>query len=155
MAVLNIMNKFYRQPGKDPFIKIPSDATTAQFGHLNAIVDELNNSGSNYKVYVAALTQLGTDDPVANVFVNTLGVDITWTRIAEGAYEGTPTTPVFAESNTFLSIFKNITLVDETKTIGIGYRNKVSYLRITCIDSTQTAADIDGVVFIEVRVYNL
>jgi hypothetical protein len=38
------------------------------------------------KRYVASLTQSGTDDPVATVFVNDFGGDLTWSRYAGGAY---------------------------------------------------------------------
>ena len=41
------------------------------------------------KVYEAALTQTGTDAPVAVVFQNTTGRTITWTRDHVGTYLGT------------------------------------------------------------------
>lgn len=37
------MEKFFRQPGKDPFINTPNDTTPALFGHINAIVENKYN----------------------------------------------------------------------------------------------------------------
>lgn len=41
-----------------------------------------------YKVYVALLSQTGTDDPTVIVFENTIG-DIVWTRQSTGVYRAT------------------------------------------------------------------
>lgn len=41
------------------------------------------------KVYKVLLTQIGTNNPVATVLVNTLGGDIVWTRVNVGIYSGT------------------------------------------------------------------
>jgi len=38
------MEKFFRQPGKDPFINTPNDTTPALFGHINAIVENMGSS---------------------------------------------------------------------------------------------------------------
>lgn len=42
-----------------------------------------------YKVYSAIVNQSGTDDPVATVLQNTLGVNITWSYSDQGSYLGT------------------------------------------------------------------
>ena len=44
---------------------------------------------ANPKVYVALLTQSGTNAPVATVLENTLGSDIVWTYQGIGQYYGT------------------------------------------------------------------
>lgn len=41
------------------------------------------------KVYIALLTQSGTDAPVATVLKNTLGGEVVWSYDAVGQYEGT------------------------------------------------------------------
>ncbi len=41
------------------------------------------------KVYVALLSQTGTDDPTAVVLKNTLGGEVVWTRENTGLYYGT------------------------------------------------------------------
>jgi hypothetical protein len=41
------------------------------------------------KMYVALLTQFGTDAPVATVIVNTLGGTVVWTRTDIGEYDAT------------------------------------------------------------------
>jgi len=43
------------------------------------------------KVYVALLTQTGTDAPVATVLKNTLGGEVVWTYDSVGQYNGTLT----------------------------------------------------------------
>jgi hypothetical protein len=45
---------------------------------------------SSYKVYVALLSQMGTDAPTVAVLENTIG-DIVWTRFDVGIYQGTLT----------------------------------------------------------------
>lgn len=42
-----------------------------------------------YKVYVALLTQSGTNAPVATVLENTLGGTVVWSYEGNGQYEGT------------------------------------------------------------------
>jgi len=39
-----------------------------------------------HKVYVALLTQSGTNDPTAAITINTTGLTWTWTRSSEGVY---------------------------------------------------------------------
>ena len=86
------MEKFYRRGGQDKWINpfVPNDRVQAQFGHLNAIVDELNQVVP-YKVYTALLNQTGTDAPVATVLENTLGGTPTWSREGVGQYKITLT----------------------------------------------------------------
>jgi hypothetical protein len=67
-----------------------------------------------YKVYTANLYQSGTGAPVAVVFENTLGTNITWTRDFAGAYTGTPSNPntfVFAKTCVILTYADNRTHV--------------------------------------------
>lgn len=44
-----------------------------------------------YAVYVASITQSGTDAPVVTVYENTTGATITWSRWGPGEYRGTST----------------------------------------------------------------
>ncbi len=55
-----------------------------------------------YKVYIAIVSQTGTDDPVATVFENTLGGTPVWTRTAPDVYSITlagafPATKTFTQ----------------------------------------------------------
>tara|TARA_R110000868_G_scaffold169953_4_gene405056 strand:+ start:788 stop:1186 length:399 start_codon:yes stop_codon:yes gene_type:complete len=52
-------------------------------------------------IYVALLTQTGTNAPVATVLQNTLGGTVVWTRNAEGDYRGT-LSGVFTANKTWL-----------------------------------------------------
>jgi hypothetical protein len=50
------MEKFYRRSGDDPWVNslVPNDSFPAKFGHLNAIVDELNNGGGIINIKLVA-----------------------------------------------------------------------------------------------------
>lgn len=52
-------------------------------------IADLGDGSSNYKVYVALLTQTGINAPVATVIKNTLGGTVVWSRVSGGNYEGT------------------------------------------------------------------
>lgn len=56
------------------------------------------------KVYIALLTQTGTDAPVATVLVNTLGDTITWSRDSAGTYTGQPGGTPFTTNKTVISM---------------------------------------------------
>lgn len=56
---------------------------------INDVITQLNSlvtPSKPYKVYTALLTQLGTDDPIANVLENTIG-EINFIRDDVGAYK--------------------------------------------------------------------
>ncbi|OUL63090.1 hypothetical protein [Flavobacterium sp. AJR] len=52
-------------------------------------VDNKFQTKAAYKLYVALLTQTGTNAPVATVLENTLGNTIVWSRSSAGVYHGT------------------------------------------------------------------
>lgn len=68
------MNKFVRKDGDDPFVQNNAEAAPAMYGHLNAIVDELNKK--------ASLPLFGTAAPtvkpnfIGEIFINTSGPDV-------------------------------------------------------------------------------
>lgn len=66
------------------------------------VEDKINASGGGYKVYTALLTQEGTDAPVATVLENTLGANITYTRLNEGDYN-IVTDGIFPDGKTWAS----------------------------------------------------
>lgn len=69
------MRKFIKQPGRDPDIKTPNDSAPAMFGHLNTIVDEINNSSGSSKVEVfRGLVANGTN--ASNALVLKYGVNV-------------------------------------------------------------------------------
>lgn len=63
------------------------------------------------KLYVALLTQTGTDAPVATVLVNTLGETVVWTRNNTGDYIGT-LAGVFTMGKTVAFITNNRSSID-------------------------------------------
>lgn len=91
-----------------PVIDIDSSQILPAGGIAGAVLRK--SSGSDYdvewatepKVYVALLTQTGTDAPVATVLKNTLGGTVVWTRTIAGAYYGT-LVGAFTENKTWHS----------------------------------------------------
>ena len=53
------------------------------------MIEAQQSSGGVFKLYVANLTQSGTNAPVATVLQNTLGGTLVWTRSEEGQYMAT------------------------------------------------------------------
>ncbi|MCL6265569.1 DUF7151 family protein [Flagellimonas myxillae] len=47
-----------------------------------------DTSGLPYLTYVSLISQSGTDDPESSILENTLDLNITWTREAQGMYVG-------------------------------------------------------------------
>jgi hypothetical protein len=50
---------------------------------------QIRNNSGGAKIYVAYLTQTGTNAPVATVIKNTLGGTVVWARSSTGSYTGT------------------------------------------------------------------
>ena len=61
-----------------------------EFNLTAKILDDLTTRAGD-DVYVASITQAGTDDPVATVIKSTLSAVIVWTRTSSGVYLGTLT----------------------------------------------------------------
>lgn len=74
------------------------------YDKVNEIIDYLNGTSGegSYKVYIALLTQTGTNAPVATVLKNTLG-NIVWSRFDQGSYIGTLNS-AFTEDKTLVII---------------------------------------------------
>jgi hypothetical protein len=58
-----------------------------------------------YQSYVVLFNQIGTSDPSITMLENTLGQNVTWTRIGVGVYHGTfdvpiPRTKIFMDNGT-------------------------------------------------------
>lgn len=106
-----------------------------------------------YKVYVALLTQAGTNAPVATVLQNTLGGTVVWTRSVSGSYIGTL-------ANSF-TLNKTFCVINCQKDAGENTFNGVLRLSIneilvtTATVSTQVLGDdmLNGI-SLEIRVYN-
>lgn len=114
------------------------------------------NSATNYKVYVALLTQTGTNAPTAIVLENTLGGTVVWTRQSQGSYYGTlngvfslDKTTCFMQGNSLSAggLIMNYLTARWTD-------NSV-FVNTSVIDTTPTAQDaLLTKVPIEIRVYN-
>ncbi len=114
------------------------------------------------KVYIALLTQDGTDVPVATVLKNTLGGDIVWSYEGIGNYNGT-LTEAFTLNKTNLSqdgdkcLFNRLIYNDGSGNVGRGYiifRNDNSIFTIKTYSETDLLSDdILSSTFIEILVY--
>lgn len=80
------------------------------------------------KVYVALLTQTGTDAPVATVLKNTLGGTVVWSYLGVGSYEAT-SIGGFTENKTALYVNPNINVSDWDST------NAFSNVSLTLLDT--------------------
>lgn len=94
------------------------------------------------KVYIALLTQGGTDDPVATVIENTLGGEVVWTRDDIGVYFGTlanafPLNKTIVPNDLFTGVDGTVNCQ-----ISVRYSDADSIL-ITVLEAG-TANDIDG-----------
>ena len=69
------------------------------------ITPRINGIATQNFAYIANLTQVGTEAPTALVLANNVGV-ITWTRVAQGQYLGTPINP-FNFQTTYVVINSN------------------------------------------------
>lgn len=71
-------------------IGLESDSGAVKVGDgIRAWNDLPHFTRNGVKTYRAALTQTGTDAPVATVRENTLGGEVVWTRSLAGSYVGT------------------------------------------------------------------
>lgn len=129
---------------------------------VNEIIDALNDSGLNYKVYVALLTQSGTNAPVATILQNTIG-NIVWSRTSAGSY-GATLTGAFTSGKTMVIPPANSSsygAIGSANLYGGGSDNANSiYLLTGTIASDGTTAQADDILYgsgysiIEIRVYN-
>lgn len=115
-------------------------------------------------MYIATLTQSGTNAPVATVFQNTLGGEIVWSRTSPGSYKGT-LAGVFTENKTIIPpftqnavqvipIYKN-TWLDFGYTL---YRASDNVVQLLTMDSNGDNTEMFNAVsshslFVEIRVY--
>lgn len=105
------------------------------------------SGGASYLVYTALLTQTGTSAPVANVYENTLGGAVTWSRTDFGQYTAT-TSGLFTDTKTFILLLNN------------NYNNNEFICRTNSINTVQLlstsdtdAENPDWPMSIEIRVY--
>jgi hypothetical protein len=115
----------------------------------------IKNDIRPYKVYVALLTQAGTDAPVATVLENTLGGTVVWTRSDAGVYIGTLAS-AFTENKTFVTPPYFYSPANWRDINVIFYRNDINSVKIESglSASTTPCDDVLSVFPIEIRVYN-
>lgn len=111
----------------------------------------VNRGVRPYKVYTALLTQTGTNAPVATVLENTIG-NIVWTRDDVGQYTGT-LNGAFTVNKTTVS--KDIQEVSGDAKYAKAFSGSVDTIILQTFDNPvdATDTDLDGIIFIEIRVY--
>lgn len=125
--------------------------------------DDLVVNGTNnirpYKVYVAGYLQQSspTSDPLCEVFENTLGVTITWTRQSTGIYLATASAPIFTAFKTivFTTVAGGAGSIWPVQILTARQSNTQIYVSTVLTDAVSTPVDgrLSGSP-IEIRVYN-
>jgi hypothetical protein len=111
--------------------------------------DANSDATLGYKVYVALLTQTGTDAPVATILQNTLGVVPTWSYEGVGEYQLNQT-GLFTLNKTIV-LLGGVTGGGDTLVTDVG---NVNYFYISTSDETDNLAnDLLSKTTIEIRVY--
>lgn len=123
--------------------KLVGTETTNNDATKNFSVQEVSDFVKPYKVYVALLTQSGTNPPVAIVLENTLGT-ITFGYQSSGVYT-VNSSGLFTASKTWT----NPTLKDNTNLQLSMYRNTSSLLYLVDADGDNGLLETS----IEIRVY--
>ena len=91
---------------------------------INEIIDFVNTPVSTGpKVYVALLSQSGTDAPIATIIENTLGGSISYSRVTDGIYRATGV-DLFPENKT--AIFMGGALADQYNNMSAAYASRSS-----------------------------
>ena len=107
-----------------------------------------------YKVYTALLTQSGTQNPSANVYENTTGQSINFTRTSVGNYECVLGSAPFGTDNN--KLFITVSTSSNVTSLS-GYDFNYTSPNNVIIYNTQNLAGSftdGGKVLIEIRVYN-
>ena len=133
-----------------PEITLSGDVATNILNASSLATDGSGKIYSPYNSYVAKLTQTTTGDPTSNIFQNTLGGTLVWTRVATGSYEGT-LSAAFSSGNVHLLYNSPLS----TNKIYFYNAADPDIVYIDCVDaSTGLPVDYDGdELYIEIKVY--
>lgn len=122
---------------------------------INEIIDKINNSGLDYKVYTVLITQSSTSAPTVKVLKNTLSGAIVWTRTGAGQYLGTLNS-AFTADKTFTMVNEKGqfgAFVDNTQEVELGRETANTVILGTSIDGIYSDGTLTDTP-IEIRVYN-
>ena len=150
----------------DPIGELLKDDQTGKFYYTNGagVTTEFpaGTGGLGYKVYQAALNQSGAlSAPVATVYVNTLGGDVTYSYNGVGTYTITGT-GLFTDAKSFIifsASYGNVNPIATSVVYEAGFNDEDSiYLSTGTRNNTTGATTLaNGWLFntlIEIRVYN-
>ena len=120
------------------------------------IQNDLNVEGNinGVKKYVALLSQTGTNAPVATVLENTIG-DIVWSRQELGVYFGTLANAFPSTKSICQASLISLSGDGDATVIKRSYFGSASVVFIESTDDNLDGGvyDLDGVCYIEIRVY--
>lgn len=141
-------------------VGISQSALTAAISAHNTDATAHADGLRPYRVYVALLSQSGTDDPTAIVLENTLGWTPVWVRIGAGVYSTTHTSG-FPQDKTFvlLPAFGNSWQIGGEGAIyvqGVSLPSN-SAVRVYTTNDPVSGDNNDDILFlhpIEIRVYS-
>ena len=117
-------------------------------------IEDFRRESAPYRLYIAKLSQSGTNAPVATVLENTLGETVTWSYDAGGSYSASiPSGFTYAKTSVqFTSGYQNN---PSAKFFCYPYTDDVIY--IECRTGTEVSVPADDELdfaTIEIRVYN-
>jgi len=121
---------------------------------------------TDYRVYRAFITQIGSDDPVAIVIENTLGMDVTFEYSDTGVFYAYTGEVLFDDSTTTISGKPvTVTMTPSSVEFGIGNIATLSsypiYSYVIQMTSAMNGVRADGIIgadglgcVLEIKVYN-
>jgi hypothetical protein len=145
-------------PTGQKFHTVPSNVQTVERGSALAnsqreiyTMQDIVDTTRPYKVYTALFVQSGASNPIVNILENTLTGDITWTRDDVGVYLG-----ILTGEFTLDKTFSLMTLfLGSLVTINSFRSDEDTFvININELNSPNNPIDLDGVLQIEIRVYN-
>lgn len=107
-----------------------------------------------YNVYTAKITQVGTGAPTAVVLENTLGTNVTLTRVGVGVYQFNNTADAFTLNKCVVIIGNNIPLATGFTTSDNPTSGSTIRFRSRATPGGAAADDIFDDSFVEIRVYD-
>lgn len=118
---------------------------------ITAVFTGIGSGGASYLVYVALLSQTGTNAPTAVVLENTLRSDVTWFYSAAGQYYCQLDNPTVAD----FPFFKTWIIIKQEQLCQVCANNSQDYIQVitdTIPDLVSTNGFLAGT-SIEIRVY--
>ncbi len=120
----------------------------------SGVLEEISiTDGAEPKVYVALLSQSGTDAPVATVLENTLGGEVVWSRTGVGLFRATLAGAFVSNKTFFPSLFIDQNYVQDSEFFLRPAYIDVDSIAIINFQGGIATTDNLGRGYVEIRVY--